>query len=316
MFVQADEFVASEMGQSINDRSPILPFVFCIERFPQQFDRFEIWTPAFFAIVVASAVWAKNHLNPLILPELLVFKKTETELEQRVKQFRSLSENIPGIIYEYEFKADGTEGITYISPAIERIFGIKPSGFQNYLSYVHPDDRERIIQKNEHSRDTLEPFYDESRLVVPGKSLKWHAVHSSFSYLSQTGAKVFTGFMMDITERKNIEQTLQANEEKYRNIIENMNLGLLEVDNDENITYANQRFCSMSGYSMNELLGQTARKFLSVVEGANLLEDKLSCPEIGLHNSKQKWRDIQKCLAVNGKASTAKSLSVRFVGNI
>ena len=209
-------------------------------------------------------------------------KQTETELEQRVKQFRSLSENIPGIIYEYEFKADGTEGIRYISPAIERVFGIKPGQFKNYLTFVHPEDRDRIILKNQHSRDTLEPFYDESRLLVPGQSPKWQAVHSSFSYLSQSGSKVFTGFMMDITERKNIEQTLLANEEKYRNIIENMNLGLLEVDNDENITYANQRFCSMSGYAMTELLGQTARKFLAVENGAALLEDKLKVRKNGV----------------------------------
>ena len=95
MFVQADEFVASEMGQSINDRSPISPFVVCIERFPQQFDRVEIWTPAFFAIVVASAVWTENHLNPLILFELLVLlavsivNRVETDPLARLSHPRS-----------------------------------------------------------------------------------------------------------------------------------------------------------------------------------------------------------------------------------
>ncbi|MGZ3813811.1 MAG: PAS domain S-box protein [Mucilaginibacter sp.] len=207
--------------------------------------------------------------------DITKIKQTETELEQRVNQFRSLSENIPGIIYEYEFMPDGTEGLRYISPALERVFGIKTSDFKNYLSYIHPDDHERIKQKNLHCRNTLEPFYDESRLLVPGKSLKWHAVHSSFSYTSQNGTKVFTGFMMDITERKNVEQALRANEEKYRSIIENMNLGLLEVDNHEKITYANQRFCTMCGYTIDELNGQTARKFLMNGNHNLLLEQKL-----------------------------------------
>jgi hypothetical protein len=51
-------------------------------------------------------------------------------------------------------------------------------------------------------------------------------------------------------------------------------------------------------------------------EKVELFKGRVSCPKIGLHNSKQKWRDIQKCLAVNGKVSTVKNLNVRFVGNI
>lgn len=201
-------------------------------------------------------------------------KHTETELEQRVKQFKSLSENIPGVIYEYEFRPDGTEGLRYISPAIERIFGINADEFKDYLKYVQPEDRERIIKKNEYSRDTLEPFYDESQLTIPGRGIKWHAVHSSFSYISQSGAKVFTGFMQDITERKNIEETLKINEAKYRNIIANMNLGLVEVDNDELITFANNTFCDMSGYTLDELLDKNAAALLATEAGAEIFKEK------------------------------------------
>jgi PAS domain S-box-containing protein len=40
---------------------------------------------------------------------------------------------------------------------------------------------------------------------------------------------------------------LKQREEKYTRIIENMNIGLLEVDLEGRITYANQSFCRMSG---------------------------------------------------------------------
>ena len=123
-------------------------------------------------------------------------KNTETELSNRVKQFQSLSENIPGVIYEYEFRPDGTDGIRYISPAIERIFGIRIEEFKNYLEYIHPDDRESIIQKNAHCKKTLEPFYGEARLNIPGQPIRWHSVHSSFSYQTTEGNNVFTGFML------------------------------------------------------------------------------------------------------------------------
>jgi PAS domain S-box-containing protein len=154
--------------------------------------------------------------------DITSIKHIEEELANRVKQFQSLSENIPGVIYEYEFRNDGTDGLRYISPAIERIFGIKPAEFGNYLNYIHPDDREMIIQKNLHSRKTLEPFYCESRLLVPGQPDKWHSVNSSFSYQTENGANVFTGFILDITERKNAEQKLEEQRSFYEDILNNM----------------------------------------------------------------------------------------------
>ena len=51
---------------------------------------------------------------------------------------------------------------------------------------------------------------------------------------------------------------LKSGEEKYRRIIENMNIGLLEVDLQGRILYANQSFCTMSGYSYDEMIGLVA----------------------------------------------------------
>lgn len=149
-------------------------------------------------------------------------KHTEAELANRVKQFQSLSENIPGVIYEFAFKKDGTDGLRYISPAIEKLFGIKPEDFINYLQYIHPADRETILQKNLHSRQTLTAFYAEARLTVPGQPERWLSVHSSFSYRTGEGDDVFTGFMLDITQRKNAEQELEEQRKFYEDVLNNM----------------------------------------------------------------------------------------------
>ncbi len=66
------------------------------------------------------------------------------------------------------------------------------------------------------------------------------------------------GFAQDISERLYAEEALKRSEEKYKGIIENMNLGMIELDSDEHIIYANQRFCAMSGYEPAELIGKTA----------------------------------------------------------
>ncbi|AYL95151.1 PAS domain-containing hybrid sensor histidine kinase/response regulator [Mucilaginibacter celer] len=249
-------------------------------------------------------------------------KQTEIELENRAMQFKALSENIPGVIYEYEFRRDGTEGLRYISPAIERIFGIKPDDFSNYLNYIGPADRDRIIKKNEHCKKTLEPFYDESVLLIPGQPPKWHSVYSSFSYLSPNGSKVFTGFMNDITERKNVEEALKNEEEKYRGIIDNMNLGLVEVDMYENITFANNTFCLMSGYALNELLGKNAATLLASEETKNIFHEKNELRKKGVSdayqvklNNKQgneKWWLISGAPRYNNKGEQMGSIGIHL----
>ena len=254
--------------------------------------------------------------------DITKIKQTERELGQRVKQFKSLSENIPGVIYEYEFNADGTEGFSYISPAMETVFGIKPAEFVNFLKYLHPDDSARVIQKNEHSKNTLEPFYDESRLLMPGGAIRWIAVQSSYSYTSQTNSKIFTGFLMDITKRKNSEDILKTNEEKYRSIIANMKLGLLEVDLQGNATFANNSFCDMSGYTPAELIGKNAGHLLSTHKNLDLIEEKSKSRQNGISDAyeietknkkgEKKWWLISGAPRYNDKGELVGSIGIHL----
>jgi len=54
-------------------------------------------------------------------------------------------------------------------------------------------------------------------------------------------------------ERLKIEANLVESEEKYRFLIENMNDGLIVVDKNGVIIYANARMCEMMGYTVEEL---------------------------------------------------------------
>lgn len=249
-------------------------------------------------------------------------KRTQTELQQRVTQFQSLSENIPGVIYEYEFNEDGTEGLRYISPAIERVFGISPSEFKNYISYIHPDDRERILKKNRDSKENLKPFYDESRLIIPGAGIVWHEVHSSYSYTLQNGTKVFTGLMLNITQRKIAEELVKANEEKYRGIIANMNLGLIEVDLNDKIQFVNQSFCEMTGYKINELIGENAARLIVHPSNYNLIKEKNALREKAISDAyelqmtdkggNEKWWFISGAPRFNNKGEIIGSIGIHL----
>ena len=97
--------------------------------------------------------------------------------------------------------------------------------------------------------------------------------------------EVFSQMLVNITERKRSESFLMLQEEKYRNIISNMNLGIIEVDKDENILYANQSFSNISGYSIDELLSMKTDTFFISPEQSNILADKLKVREKGISDS-------------------------------
>jgi PAS domain S-box-containing protein len=66
----------------------------------------------------------------------------------------------------------------------------------------------------------------------------------------------------DVTLIVNYDKSLQFESKKYKSIIENMNLGLMEVDNNEIILNVNNAFSNMCGYSPEELVGFKARDIL------------------------------------------------------
>ncbi|PUZ26204.1 histidine kinase [Chitinophaga parva] len=78
----------------------------------------------------------------------------------------------------------------------------------------------------------------------------------------------------DVTEQVRTNEKLKTSEEKYRNIIESMNLGLLETDNQENIIYANQSFCDITGYTVEELKGRSVYSVLTRGENTSLMREK------------------------------------------
>jgi PAS domain S-box-containing protein len=61
----------------------------------------------------------------------------------------------------------------------------------------------------------------------------------------------------DISAMKKANESVKQSEEKYRGIIENLKLGILEVDNDDKIIKAYPQFCSLSGYDEEELIGKS-----------------------------------------------------------
>src|SRR5207248_471384 len=73
---------------------------------------------------------------------------------------------------------------------------------------------------------------------------------------------VLEGTIIDITDRKLAENALRESELRYRTLIDRMREGLARVDNDGILQFVNDRFCEITGYSRDELIGHQAEALL------------------------------------------------------
>lgn len=174
---------------------------------------------------------------------------------------------------------DSAGKIIYWNPSSQRIFGYSSEevGHKNLYEIIMP---ERMRKGH---TDAMDRIHAGGEHRILGKLLELPAqnkdgeefpVEIYIINFEQEGEQYYCGFIKDISERKNNEEVLKLQEEKYRNIIANMNLGLLEVDLNDTIIYANQSFCDMLDYSLDELKGKGAAQ-LFVLDGyKNLIYDK------------------------------------------
>ncbi|TVT43577.1 PAS domain S-box protein [Hymenobacter setariae] len=165
-----------------------------------------------------------------------------------------------------------------VSP--ERLVGLHECEVAQRVKHLFAGEQDLV----EHMASTIarqKPFFDELVTLRDGRVLQCSFVpvwqeENSIGHLWK---------LEDITERYQAEQTLKRQEEKYRNIIDNMQLGLVEMDLDYRVLYANRSYCQMIGYSPEELLGQQLHPLILSLPEVDALRDKFADRRRGISGS-------------------------------
>ncbi|MFN8399477.1 MAG: PAS domain S-box protein [Anaerolineales bacterium] len=162
-------------------------------------------------------------------------KKEEGENKQNQARFRNLVERMPAITYIS--LVDELSTTLYISPQIEDVLGFSPKEFESnpnvWSEQLHPEDRERVLQAVQYSQKHLKAFTQEYRMVSKGGRVVWFRDQSNLVTGEHNLPLFFEGFMLDITEQKQVEEALQESEFRFRALFDDAPVAIWEEDFSE-----------------------------------------------------------------------------------
>jgi diguanylate cyclase (GGDEF)-like protein/PAS domain S-box-containing protein len=163
-------------------------------------------------IVVVTFVRQAHLLRDRIRQIANEREATERSLqgEQRLK---TLLERLPTAVYLDRYRrSDGAflQGL-YLSPQMETLTGYPSEAFladkDLWLTLLHPEDKERVLTVDVNNLSG-EPVEQEFRIIRPDGRILWLREETRMLPSSDADTVLSHGFIVDITERKALEQQL------------------------------------------------------------------------------------------------------------
>lgn len=134
------------------------------------------------------------------------------KVEDHNQTLDKLISHLPGMIYKYQLRADGSSTFVYTSHGCYDIFGLRPKDIQEdagkAFDIIHPDDLTRVTRSIAASAKELSPWYSEFRINHPNGQLLWVEGQSTPERLGD-GSTLWYGYFHVITQRKLLEAELE-----------------------------------------------------------------------------------------------------------
>lgn len=183
-----------------------------------------------------------------------------SELRQSEEKYRTILEEME----EGYFETNLVGNLTFINDAGCRHLGYSRQELIGMNNRVYADEKnaKKVFQAFNKVYKTGEPcrVFDYEIIRKDGAKA---IIEMSVSLMRNSEGELigFRGISRHVTEQKKMEEALRQSEEKYRNILENMQEVYYEVDLAGNWTFLNEAFYEHLGYRKEELIGKKSRQY-------------------------------------------------------
>ncbi len=135
-------------------------------------------------------------------------------LKEQKEQLQAITDNVPGVVFQFYAKNSGEIGVHYVSPKMTDIFGLEPIAdpalfLQTFVKNIHTDDQQSWIDSVHEAVEKQIPWKWKGRYIKPSGEIIWFEGQSIPTVRKEE--IVFDGIFIDITQKlKQEEERLET----------------------------------------------------------------------------------------------------------
>lgn len=182
----------------------------------------------------------------VMLDDITGTKMKEIIAEKSKNYCMDILESFPYILWKTD-----AQGNDIIKKKWAQFIGIDPDqSMDDWINYVHPDDRERFAKVNQSASEKREPYEIEYRLHFHDGGYRWVRSYGRPFFTIDGEYDGYIGLLIDIHYKKLADETMNM----YKILSESERDIILFEDSQGNIIQANKSAVKAYGYTQEELL--------------------------------------------------------------
>jgi len=186
--------------------------------------------------------------------------------EKSLQELQDIINRSPVLVFLWRV-APGIWPVEFVSDNVEQSLGYTAddflSGRVSWPGITHPDDVPRLeAEVARYLEEGRREWCQEYRLIGKSGEVRWFT-DQNLALADPDGAVTrIQSVVLDITERKRMEDALCESERKYRDLYEGNRDGTVAADLAGRILHCNSVFAGMLGYSGDEIAVLTYREIM------------------------------------------------------
>ncbi len=195
-----------------------------------------------------------------LLHELTRREQAEKAAAERLSRLQKIATLVPGMVYQYTLRPDGSSCFPYTSPGIRTIYRLEPEDVREDAAKVyeilHPDDYDMVVASIQQSAQDLTPWQCEYRVRFADGTVRWLTGNAN-PERDADGTVLWHGYITDITERKQAEEKPHENQALLRGVLDHAPAYIYAKDLDGRIILVNRQLAVLFQIEPDMLLGKT-----------------------------------------------------------
>ncbi|WP_303787314.1 PAS domain-containing protein [Azovibrio restrictus] len=188
---------------------------------------------------------------------------TQRRLEARIREATQALEDerrlfVGGPVLTLVWAPEGGWPVRYVSENVRQVLGYTPEEMQaadkDFVAFIHPEDRPRVAEEVKDCLARGEASWEQRyRLLHKNGGVRWVYDFTVAEWDSRGMLRQVRGYLIDQTERMELEARLKEQEERVELALEGADLGLWDWHIPSGRVVFNERWAAMIGYTLEEV---------------------------------------------------------------